>query len=552
MNFKKLLGGGLLATVLALGVGAGLAVRSESQDFKQADASVVDSGKKRIYFDAWNINWIFNNDHVLKIHYFGGSSSSSWPGVQMTDVVNRYGRDMYFYDVPDDTKSVIFTRSPSASSTEATNRWDVQNTGKDPQDGYSFYQPTGDGTYGAYISTSIKLNVESESSLDVYIHGWDGGVYTPANPTVPSGKAFEGWYTDSGFENEYVASGLDDLDELELFAKLSTNVVDVSQYAVVDGVAETTPFNVDPIPEGSTYAKPDAVIREGYHFGGWYTTAACSTEYTPITVDDDMSIYAKYTTITLDSYIYWTDKDSSALAGGRVYYFGEYKNSWDEGPLLSSYEVSGGAMSLHNEGHLYKIPVPSIGDYQIILHNGSNQTSDMTVTPHSIYYTAYDHVWESKSYYSYSAGDDAMAAAADFLAAAEAKRNAAQFKGLNYTVCGVSQTDAQTLINTYDTVLDDEARGYVNDSIVYTYNPAKSADEQAALDPKDQTNITYDLIVAKLREIASGNGPSANTKGISLFGDIDNSTPIMLVVIISVVSLTAVGGYIFLKRRKEN
>lgn len=38
MNFKKLLGGGLLATVLALGVGAGLAVHSES---KEADADVV-------------------------------------------------------------------------------------------------------------------------------------------------------------------------------------------------------------------------------------------------------------------------------------------------------------------------------------------------------------------------------------------------------------------------------------------------------------------------------------------------------------------------------
>ena len=34
MKFKKLLGGGLLAAVLALGVGAGLAVRSESQEVK--------------------------------------------------------------------------------------------------------------------------------------------------------------------------------------------------------------------------------------------------------------------------------------------------------------------------------------------------------------------------------------------------------------------------------------------------------------------------------------------------------------------------------------
>lgn len=47
------------------------------------------------------------------------------------------------------------------------------------------------------------------------------------------------------------------------------------------------------------------------------------------------------------------------------------------------------------------------------------------------------------------------------------------------------------------------------------------------------------------------NVPTAQAP-ISVFGSMDNSTPIMLVVIISVVSLTAVGGYIFLKRRKED
>lgn len=45
--------------------------------------------------------------------------------------------------------------------------------------------------------------------------------------------------------------------------------------------------------------------------------------------------------------------------------------------------------------------------------------------------------------------------------------------------------------------------------------------------------------------------PRTSSPLIGVFSG-DNSTPIALVVIISVVSLTAVGGYIFLKRRKEN
>lgn len=45
--------------------------------------------------------------------------------------------------------------------------------------------------------------------------------------------------------------------------------------------------------------------------------------------------------------------------------------------------------------------------------------------------------------------------------------------------------------------------------------------------------------------------PRTSSPLIGVFSS-DNSTPIALVVIISVVSLTAVGGYIFLKRRKEN
>ena len=92
------------------------------------------------------------------------------------------------------------------------------------------------------------------------------------------------------------------------------------------------------------------------------------------------------------------------------------------------------------------------------------------------------------------------------------------------------------------------------------YVAARNAYQASSFAQYREELCTLDYVVARLEDWAKANSATFTPEGgfvpaqrtISLFGTMDNSTPIMLVVIISVVSLTAVGGYIFLKRRKEN
>lgn len=71
--------------------------------------------------------------------------------------------------------------------------------------------------------------------------------------------------------------------------------VTVTRYAVLDGA---TPTKIDDvvINKGSTYAVPASIARAGYTFGGWYTNTGCTTSYTSRTVNDNLNLYAKYTT----------------------------------------------------------------------------------------------------------------------------------------------------------------------------------------------------------------------------------------------------------------
>ena len=92
------------------------------------------------------------------------------------------------------------------------------------------------------------------------------------------------------------------------------------------------------------------------------------------------------------------------------------------------------------------------------------------------------------------------------------------------------------------------------------YITARDAYQADSFAPFRSELCTLNYVVARLEAWAAANGATFTPEGgfvpsqrISpLFGTMENSTPIMLVVIISVVSLTAVGGYIFLKRRKED
>jgi hypothetical protein len=99
MNFKK----ALLTTLTTMMVGG--VVLSANQNTSQFEPQATSDTNKRVYVyleGAWD------GGDVMYIHYFGGSSSTTFDAaVQMTQVINNYYQGMFYYDVPSDTTAFI-------------------------------------------------------------------------------------------------------------------------------------------------------------------------------------------------------------------------------------------------------------------------------------------------------------------------------------------------------------------------------------------------------------------------------------------------------------
>lgn len=134
-------------------------------------------------------------------------------------------------------------------------------------------------------------------SFDVGSHGTapaaqtveDGAKATkPADPTAED-YSFQGWYTDTRYTMEYDFSK-EVTEDTTVYAKWVKKPI-VSFNANGHGTAparQTVELNGKAV-------KPADPTAEGYVFRGWYTTAACTTEFdfnTPITADT--TLYAKW------------------------------------------------------------------------------------------------------------------------------------------------------------------------------------------------------------------------------------------------------------------
>ena len=144
-------------------------------------------------------------------------------------------------------------------------------------------------------------------SFDVQGHGTapasqtvnDGETATrPADPTA-EGWTFGGWYTDAACTTEYDFT-IPVTEDLTLYAKWTMVVYTVSFNANGHGTAP----EAQTVNDGETATRPADPTAEGWTFGGWYTDAACTTEYnftTPVT--EDLTLYAKWTMASYDLWL---------------------------------------------------------------------------------------------------------------------------------------------------------------------------------------------------------------------------------------------------------
>jgi uncharacterized repeat protein (TIGR02543 family) len=306
----------------------------------------------------------------------------------------------------------------------------------------------------------------------------------------------------------------------------------VSEYAVVDGTAEATAYATE-TAYGNASFTPTTVTRAGYTHGGWYTDVACTTAYVAATPTANLTLYAKYTKLVNDSYVYF-----SAPTWEKCYAY-TFKNgnagqlgAW---PGTQVTEVTDG---VNYEGSgIYRVGYNStVGDTGIVFNKGAggtqgtDQTYDLTLTAGMFYKLA-----------DQSTGDADRGAGAAVVYDINTARRAVAASGsiAVSSLCGVSKAKAQTLINEYD-ALNATAQGYVNVATDYTYDYTDATHAT-------KVNVTVNYMVAQLRVIAASGSGTA-----SIADTIHENSGLYITLGVLAAGLTAAGAMIFIAKKRKH
>jgi uncharacterized repeat protein (TIGR02543 family) len=307
----------------------------------------------------------------------------------------------------------------------------------------------------------------------------------------------------------------------------------VSEYAVVDGTTESTAYATE-TAYGNASFTPTTVTRAGYTHGGWYTDAACTTAYVAATPTADLTLYAKYTTLPIDSYVYFK---APAWTKCFAYLFDTGDGQFGKWPGKQVTEVTNG-VNYQGSG-FYRVGYNStVGDTKIIFNVGTGdkstetktQTANLTLTAGS-YYKIDDA----------STGDADLGKAAAVVYDINAARHAVVASGsiLAASLCGISKADATKLVKEYDDLgSGSTAQGYVNTATDYVYNYQ---------DTTKGADVTVNYLVAELRVLAASGSGTA-----SISDTIHENSGLYITLGVLAAGLTAAGAMIFLGKKRKH
>ncbi|KAI7259952.1 hypothetical protein KC345_g10188, partial [Hortaea werneckii] len=160
----------------------------------------------------------------------------------------------------------------------------------------------------------------------------EGAVATIPDAPARSGYTFGGWYSDSNLMSSYgFTEGV--TANLTLYAKWTLN-----SYTVSFNSNGGSAVNSQSVDDGSTAMSPEAPVRAGYTFGGWYSNSTLTNVYnftTPVTAN--LTLYAKWTasyTVSFES------NGGSAVSAQMVEYDGKVTAPADN-PAKDGYTFGG-------------------------------------------------------------------------------------------------------------------------------------------------------------------------------------------------------------------
>ncbi len=407
-------------------------------------------------------------------------------------------------------------------------------------DQYHYDASTGKGTAtigGVEYITFDRSNYSTQTAGLIYAYNTSSAQNQSSNFSFSEASEGQNLLTLSG--------GTDSVGPTLVWGTLDVGTTyTVTKYAVINGVLDdSVNIGEDVVEEGDTYAIPSRINRDGYHFAGWFRNEECTTPYVAGEIDADLTLYAKYVTLSKDSYIYYIT-DRSTATTNMIHTWGGDNEYGDRDVLITGItgvqEVHGVTRFRNTNYLIYKIPFSSeSGDTSFKFHenNWDDESSEKTLVAGNAYQWGTGEIATDEV-----AGGDAL----DFILEFEGIRNAvAAGAGIKaYSICGISAANASSLCTKYNG-LSGTARGYVDASYTYTYKK----DDASVND-----NVTFYDMMEELAKKAGGvalNGHAASWSGVSAISSETNNGVIIALVAAAVATVT-VGGAIMIRRRKEN
>ena len=182
--------------------------------------------------------------------------------------------------------------------------------------------------------------------------------------------------------------------------------------------------------------------------------------------------------------------------------------------------------------HIYKYTISGSAAY-VQFNNNSSKTGDLRPVNGQVYF--------------YGVSAETYGIVANFLVDAQSKMGSYTYAGKSFTksICAMSQSQASSFISTYDELATNHGSGVASSvagSGIVTYTS-----------PETSTSVTGEVSLAEIRSALIRKYPSINPNG-ARFGLLtinENTNTVAIIVIVSLVSLSAIGGYFFVRRKRE-
>ena len=243
---------------------------------------------------------------------------------------------------------------------------------------------------------------------------------------------------------------------------------------------------------------------------------------------------------TTSTTIYYVTGEETTTANN-VYTFGGTKQFgvWPGTPITSVPGVreitSNGVLHFNGDRgvRIYRIPVKMgyNGDTKIIInYNGSAQSTTKVIRAGAGFY------WDTDASYDYGF-------ALGLLDRIEEARNSVTAAGdiKDFSVCGISSSDATDFVNDYND-LSETARGYINNSSIYTYKRNGDAGQEM---------VGYRYVMEELSEKANIALVDASRINPIFFANANSNTVIIVVVTFSLVAIAALGVCLVIKKKHQ-